>query len=258
MTAGSWRAQWDDVAEHVWSARAAISAALGAAVESSATDALDAEDAADILRHLDAAAELVDTVMARHRPARAGGPAAGETLSASVDDRPRLSVRREATGGAEGLVALRAWVRDTLDGWRVDRTSAGAAIDVAHELASNALQHAAPPVCVELELREGAVDVIVHDGDATRAVLRPYRAGVSDSGLGLHLVKQLASAWGQRAEPTGKRVWARIAREQRQGGAAKRARGGSVTGAIPGTRPGGAPGTPTGSTTMPTRPRRLR
>jgi hypothetical protein len=79
-------------------------------------------------------------------------------------------------------------------------------------------------VWMELELRDGSVDVVVHDGDHRPAVLRPYRAGVSDSGLGLHLVRQLALTWGQEEEAAGKRVWGRIAREQRTGGAAKRAR----------------------------------
>jgi len=94
--------------------------------------------------------------------------------------------------------------------WQVDNAAANAAIDVAHELISNAVQHGLPPVTLILAYRPPVIDVVVRDASTEPARRLPYRPGVSERGLGLRLVAQLSSEWGQLYETDGKRVWAKV------------------------------------------------
>src|SRR4051794_32981575 len=113
---------------------------------------------------------------------------------------------------AEGLRHARGFVRTTLESWRLDPSTANAAIDVAHELVSNAVQHGEPPVQLSLSLRHDATSVLVSVSDASPvpARLLPYRSGVSERGLGLRLVAQLSTEWAQTPTTTGKSVWATV------------------------------------------------
>jgi len=54
------------------------------------------------------------------------------------------------------------------------------------------------------------VRVEVSDGSPEPARPRPYRTGVSESGLGLQLVEHLSTSWGQTPQDEGKKVWALI------------------------------------------------
>src|SRR3954452_15014848 len=68
---------------------------------------------------------------------------------------------------ADGLRGARGFVRETLQTWRLDASTANAAIDVAHELVSNAVQHGEPPVRLSLSLRHDSSSVLVYASDGT-------------------------------------------------------------------------------------------
>lgn len=114
---------------------------------------------------------------------------------------------------ADGLRAARAVIVESLRQWSIDDRAANAVLDIANELMSNAVQHGRPPIAVRVELDRinGTVTVVVSDGSTAPARPLPYRAGLSERGLGLRLVSQLSTSWGQRADGEGKSVWATVA-----------------------------------------------
>lgn len=114
---------------------------------------------------------------------------------------------------ADGLRAARGVIVASLREWAIEDRAANAALDIANELMSNAVQHGRPPIAVRVELDRiaGTVTVVVSDGSTAPARPLPYRAGLSERGLGLRIVAQLSSNWGQRAESDGKSVWATVA-----------------------------------------------
>ena len=121
-----------------------------------------------------------------------------------------VAATHEVEPTADGLRAARHLVIESLRRWSIDERTANAALDVANELMSNAVQHGLPPIAVHIDFDHaaGAVTVVVSDGSPTRAQPLPYRAGLSERGLGLRIVAQLSSSWGQRTDADGKSVWA--------------------------------------------------
>ena len=106
--------------------------------------------------------------------------------------------------------AARSFVREQVGGWEVSAATANAVIDVGHELVANALLHGRPPITLELQLTQATLLVLVTDGSAESVRTLPYRPGVSERGLGLRLVGQLSSAWGQHHADGRKTVWAAV------------------------------------------------
>jgi two-component sensor histidine kinase len=106
------------------------------------------------------------------------------------------------------LRATKAQMHEVMTQWHIDDRTANAVRDVAHELLTNALHHGQPPV--ELALHAGTLHLrlLVSDAAKSPARMLPYRPGVSEHGLGLRLVQQLSSEWGQQARRDGKTVWA--------------------------------------------------
>jgi len=113
---------------------------------------------------------------------------------------------------AAGLRVARQLIIQTLREWSIDDRAANAALDIANELMSNAVQHGRPPIAVRVELDRinGAVTVEVIDTSSETARPLPYRPGLSERGLGLRIVAQLSTTWGQRPEGDGKCVWATV------------------------------------------------
>ena len=113
----------------------------------------------------------------------------------------------------DGLRAARQLIIESLREWMIDERAANAALDIANELMSNAVQHGRPPIAVRLDLDRigGTVTVVVSDGSSEAARPLPYRPGLSERGLGLRIVAQLSTTWGQRSEGEGKSVWATVA-----------------------------------------------
>ena len=120
---------------------------------------------------------------------------------------------------AAGLRAARQLVVESLRQWAIDDRASNAALDIANELMSNAVQHGRPPIAVRVELDRiaGTVTVVVSDGSTAPARPLPYRAGLSERGLGLRIVAQLSASWGQRPDSDGKSVWATVALSRQRG-----------------------------------------
>ena len=139
-------------------------------------------------------------------------PAGGDAASAPAS----VVATHDVTPSADGLRAARTFVRETLQSWAVETRVANAALDVAHELVSNAVRHGDPPVELILALHGSAVEITVSDASPLPARRLPYRSGVSERGLGLRLVAQLSREWGQQPDADGKSVWAKVGMGARQ------------------------------------------
>jgi two-component sensor histidine kinase len=139
---------------------------------------------------------------ARYQLAPSAAPRNGET--------PRVRYEADIAPSAQDVHDARSGLRSLLDEFSLPVRTSNAALVVAHELLLNALQHGAPPIRLTVEIDDVGVLVEVHDGSAAPARSLPYRPGVSERGLGLRLVRQLASDWGQDVGTAGKTVWARV------------------------------------------------
>jgi two-component sensor histidine kinase len=129
----------------------------------------------------------------------------------SPDDlTPRVRYETDVVPSTQAVHDARGGLRTVLHDLGMSPRLSNAALDIAHELLLNAHQHAAPPIRLSVEVGEHAVFIEVRDGSVEPARALPYRPGVSDHGLGLRLVRQLASEWGQEIGSEGKSVWARI------------------------------------------------
>jgi anti-sigma regulatory factor (Ser/Thr protein kinase) len=87
---------------------------------------------------------------------------------------------------------------------------------VAHELVTNAVQHARTDFVVRVDVCADAVRVEVHDDNPRRPILNtppPF----ATSGRGLALVTSLADEWGVDADDDSKVVWARLHRRELEG-----------------------------------------
>ena len=112
-------------------------------------------------------------------------------------------------------------MRDTLQSWTVTGAAAGGhglvddAVLLTSELVTNAVVHAGTPVRVTCRLADGAVEVVVRDGQPSRLV--PEVAGDEEEpslertgGRGLLLPAALATAWGVAYGRSSKAVWFRL------------------------------------------------
>lgn len=145
------------------------------------------------------------SLLALERAAQRPGPV--------VTDRPSIVRRLELAPGSASAPATRGFCRETLASWSVSPELAASAVDVASELVANALRASRSPVVLRLELREDGLLISTWDDGPGRPRLRPYRPGVSERGIGLHLVEHLSQAWGWTDEQGGKWVWARMGPE---------------------------------------------
>jgi len=80
---------------------------------------------------------------------------------------------------------------------------------VVSEMVTNAIRHASPPVCMEIEAGPESVLVSVWDGSPGRPMPR-VADEEAEGGRGLLLVDLLCSEHGVRPQPLGKAVWARL------------------------------------------------
>lgn len=135
-------------------------------------------------------------------------PAEGRPVLA---DAPALLRRTELDRSPTAPQTARALLKQTCAEWAVADEVTNAAIDVASELVTNAVQHSEQVVVLAVELRTDALVLSVWDDGPGRPRVLPYRAGRSERGIGLRLVKQLSERWGWTDEQHGKWVWSRLA-----------------------------------------------
>jgi two-component sensor histidine kinase len=108
--------------------------------------------------------------------------------------------------------------------WGIDDATTAAVVDVVNELVSNALAHGAPPIVLRLEAAIDEVTVMVSDAADEPPRMLAYRPGITDRGLGLHLVTQLSEKWGATPGAAGKTVWATVGRAKPRGSVVREGR----------------------------------
>ena len=133
-----------------------------------------------------------------------------EALDHVADRPPYLRDELLLSPTATAPAAARAYVRDVLDYWRlalpgqdvIDRAEL-----LADELVTNAVLHAQTPVRLRLKLHGDLLSIGVLDDSPRLLRLVPHDPD-AESGRGLRLIDELASAWGVRPHPDGgKVVW---------------------------------------------------
>ncbi|MGP3991960.1 ATP-binding protein [Streptomyces sp. 3N207] len=150
-----------------------------------------------------AAPHTGDTARSRHpRTVSPGVP------GALPDTRQELALDLATTDPVSPGYARRA-TADALRSWGVAESESDEIVLMAHELVTNAVEHARGPVRLRLRLsREHCV--ICDVGDGSRETPRLRQTGPdAESGRGLTLVDALSDSFGTRPTPTGKITWFR-------------------------------------------------
>lgn len=78
------------------------------------------------------------------------------------------------------------------------------------ELVTNALDHGAAPVTLDIYCDEGSLSIEVHDAGNRQPEVDGLACPTADRGRGLGVVAALADEWGVTRESTGKTVWFRF------------------------------------------------
>jgi anti-sigma regulatory factor (Ser/Thr protein kinase) len=117
------------------------------------------------------------------------------------------TARRRFRGEAISASAARRFAADVLTAWH-QRQLIDDALLLLDEVITNAIQHTVGDVTVDLRLGEH-LRVTVHDASNRPPERRTSTTDDdSDNGRGLHIIEQLAAAWGSEPASTGgKRVW---------------------------------------------------
>lgn len=118
----------------------------------------------------------------------------------------------------ESARRARRFVQGALNDGGVSGDTAWTVTLVAHELVTNAVQHARTDFLVKVGIGADAVRVEVHD-DNPRCPVLTTPPLFATSGRGLALVTTLAETWGVDADDAGKMVWATLRRRDQSSGA---------------------------------------
>ena len=133
-----------------------------------------------------------------------------------MQDGDSLRIHLPAHPSAPG--SARAFVSRALVGWG-RQGDVEVAVLLVSELVTNAIQHAASDVDVEIRRGPNGIRVVVHDR-SPRVPLRVVGDSRRDRGRGLELVEALSAAWGvepSEGDDDGKGVWFDLAPEARTG-----------------------------------------
>lgn len=103
--------------------------------------------------------------------------------------------------------ARRAIMRQ-LESWGFNDQVDDTAIIVS-ELVTNAVRHGCAPIELRLSTLASAIRLEVSDGSSALPVGR-IAADDEANGRGIHLIEQLADAWGTVTTDIGKTVWAEL------------------------------------------------
>jgi anti-sigma regulatory factor (Ser/Thr protein kinase) len=140
-------------------------------------------------------------------PSTSEAVAAGRRIPVAPRETVELSPTRDAPAASREVVA-RACQR-----WRLGRWSRLTQL-LASELVTNAVVHARTPISFTLRQVDGALQVVVRDGDprlVRQPPAGPYRLPAGEPGRGLLLLSTLADDWGCAPTSDGKVTWANIA-----------------------------------------------
>ncbi|WP_280677639.1 ATP-binding protein [Kitasatospora sp. MAA19] len=143
------------------------------------------------------------------------------TYGPTVSPRQAAVRRTRAPGHAwplahcpEAAKAARTITRVVLAQWRVADEAADSVLLTVSELVTNAVEHAQPPLHLELSRDPGTrrVHIEVRDGGpaATESAWAASRTR-GEHGRGLQIIDQLTAAHGDRAEPGHAIHWADVA-----------------------------------------------
>ncbi len=155
--------------------------------------------AVPVVRHRFADAEVYRSVA----DALAAAPERRSSLLTST-----LALSRQPVAARDARVFMRSIAEE----WTIERDVAERAVDISSELTANAVKYGRGRIIETVEMDVHRVTVVVWDGSPQAPRMLPYRPGVSQHGLGLRIVQQLAGCWGFRTAPHGKFVWATIPR----------------------------------------------
>jgi anti-sigma regulatory factor (Ser/Thr protein kinase) len=103
----------------------------------------------------------------------------------------------------------RRFVAEYLARWQVPAQVSGKAALLTSELIANAIQHAPPPLCLQISVDAGLVRVQMHDSCALAPTLTHPDVN-SIGGRGVWLIDTLATRWGFHQQSPGKEVWFEI------------------------------------------------
>jgi sodium/proline symporter len=138
-------------------------------------------------------------------------PADGEALPVPLPDRRSAPRQRiELEDSVRSPARARAAAADLVEEFRLDGIRDELVL-VVSELVTNAVRHASPPVCLELQADAERVTVAVADGSPLRPLPRPALDD-AEGGRGLPMIDLLAAETGVRPNPPGKTVWAALTR----------------------------------------------
>ncbi|WP_245996694.1 ATP-binding protein [Streptomyces armeniacus] len=126
-------------------------------------------------------------------------------------EHPRYTRALPRTG--QSAEAARDLVRTALSAWGLDGLADAAAVLVS-ELVGNAVEHTASRRVRVTVTRTGRDTVRIAVSDTSRALpVRREPDDTADRGRGLIVVEALADQWGIDVQPSGKRVWGELTRE---------------------------------------------
>lgn len=135
-----------------------------------------------------------------------------DSLAAFEHRPPTMRVRTRLACDHRAPAIARQLVRECCPTWQVSRARQGVVELVATELVSNAVTHArtASTFTVQRQARGLRVAVCDTGVPVPADILTALRNRDHPLGRGLALVTSLCTAWGVRANPVGKTVWAEV------------------------------------------------
>ena len=124
---------------------------------------------------------------------------------------PDIETKTTLSPYPQSVSAARRFVRDVLMSRHVSDQVVHVVELLTSEVVTNAIVHARSATQLAVEVNDGSVRVAVRD-DSGRSPVRHLHSVDDESGRGVVIIDQLASAWGVEQERNGgKRVWFEVA-----------------------------------------------
>jgi anti-sigma regulatory factor (Ser/Thr protein kinase) len=135
-----------------------------------------------------------------------GYPVGEPHFGSSWRPKPPRSARRALQGDPTSAAQARRFITGVLHSWRMSELAGGDVELLTSELVGNAIRHGDAPFTIMVSYEGDTVRVEV--GDGSPALPRRLQPTLDDvGGRGVHIVDEVASAWGVTRTQEGKRVW---------------------------------------------------